>query len=158
MSNYSVNNSTAGTQQVQTSTYITLIELLANTTGLKRHHIYSYLIGPAGAPASSDTNLEFDIPRLTASGTGTAFTPTALDSAEAASSATCEVNHTAEPTVTASSQLKYGSGNQRSVFQWVTNDFSQMLHSPATTANGFGIRTRSLGYTGKVAAQLEFME
>lgn len=158
MANFHANNSTAGTQQAQTSTYITLLELLANTTGLRRFHIFGYTVFPAAAPASSDTNLEYDIPRITATGTGTAFTPTTPDSAEGVSSATCKVNDTVEPTVTASSQVKYGGGNQRVTVTFQTNDFSQMLHSPATTANGFAVRSRSLGYTGKVGCAVDYME
>lgn len=158
MANFHANNSTAGTQQAQTSTYITLLELLANTTGLRRFHVYGFTIFPASAPSSTDTNLEYDMPRLTATGTGTAFTPTVPDSAEGVSSATCKVNDTVEPTVTASSQVKYGGGNQRVTVTYQTNDFSQMFHSPATTANGFGWRTRSLNYTGKVGIGVDYME
>ena len=158
MSNYSANNSTAGTQQSQTSTYITLLELLMNTSGIKRPHLYSYLIGPASAPAASDSNLEFDLLIMTVTGTGSAYTAVPLDSAEAAANATLKVNDTVEPTVTASSQRKYGSGNQRSVFSWVTNDFSQMVHFAATNGQGFAVRSRSLGYTGKVACAVEWME
>lgn len=158
MAAYIVQNQTAGTQQANTSTFITLAEMLAATSGLKRMHLYSYLIGPASAPASSDSNLEFDIPIISATGTGTAFTPVPTDSVEAASSFTCKTNDTVEPTVTASTQRKYGSGNQRSVFSWVTNDFSQMIHFPATNGAGFCVRSRSLGYTGKVAATVEVAE
>jgi hypothetical protein len=158
MSNYSVNNSLGGTQQAISTTYITLQETIANTTGIKRFHIYGYKIFPVSAPASSDTDLEYDISRITASGTGTAATSLPNDSAESASNATSKVNDTVEPTVTASSSVDYGGGNQRATIQFQTNDFSQMFHAPATNANGFAIRAKSLGYTGKMGAWWAWME
>lgn len=161
MSNYAVNNGLAGTQQANSGTFITVMDIFANTTGLKRIHIYSYLFWPNSAPASTDTNLEFSISRMTSAITtnGTVTTPLALDSAEAACAATVGANFTSEPTTyTATSDLKAGGGNQRATLQWATNDFSQMLHSPATNLSGFGLRTRSVGYTGKVGVAIEFQE
>lgn len=153
MAAYHLDNALAGTQQAASSSYKTAIETLAQTTGLRRLNFYGFNIGPAGNPASSDCDLQFDISRVTATGTGTAATPTLPDPAEGAPHSSSKVNDTVEPTVTAASSVAYGSMNQRATFAWQTNDKSQMLIGPATNNAGLGIRFLSAGgYTGKVGA------
>lgn len=158
MSNYHIDNTLAGSQQVMTSTYKTLLETLAQTTGIKRPKIWYFNVGPAGTPASSDTDLHADISRATATGTGSAATATLLDPADGAPSASSKVNHTAEGTVTAASSVWYMGMNQRASFSWQTNDVSQMFTGPATNNAGFVMRARSTGYTGAVGGAWNFRE
>jgi len=160
MANYQTNNLNAAAPALQAmgATYKTVLELLAQTAGLKRHKWFAYKVGLAGAPASSDTYFEFDIVRITATGTGVASIPNPIDSADSACSAAGKINDTAEPTVTAQSSLDYLSMNQRATYAWQTNDFNQMLDSPATNNNGLALRMRSAGYTGNPSAGMSFNE
>src|SRR5262245_30087720 len=152
MSNYHIDNALAGTQQVMTGTYKTLLETLAQTAGIKRNKLWGFNIGPSAAPASSDTNLEGDISRATATCTGTALPANAMDPADGAATSASKANATAEGTVTATSSVWYGAMNQRATFAWQTNDQSQMLIGPATNNAGLVMRSRSAGYTGTVGA------
>lgn len=160
MAQYVVHNLLATTPALQSvsSTYKTMIELLAATTGLKRNKWYGYAVGLPGAPAASDTYFEFDIVRITATGTGTASTPNPIDGADSACSATAKINDSAEPTVTANSGLDYVSANQRATITWQTNDDKQMLVGPATNANGLALRLRSGGYTTNAGTRVWFNE
>jgi len=157
MANYSVNNLLAATPALQavSSTYKTEIEILAQTSGLKRFKIYDILVGTAGTPA--DNYMEFDVARATATCTGTASTPVAIDPADAACSAAAKINATAEGTVTATSSVWYIAFNQRASFRWIAAPGSELV-APATNNNGFVLRARSAAYTGNVGATILFSE
>lgn len=156
MAAYHVDNGLGGTQQNLSTSYKTLLEGVANTTGITRWWIFGFNIGPSGLPSSTDCEIVWDISRLTATGTGTAVTSLPLDAADAASNATWKANDTIEPTVTATSSLAYGAQNQRATYSWQTNDQSQMLAFPATNAAGGCIRAKSSTYTNTMGATIFF--
>lgn len=158
MANFHVDTGLAGTQQAMTTTYKTLIEGLAQTTGIKRTRWYQFNAGPAGLPSSTDCDLVFDISRITGTGTGTAATPLPLDPNEGAATSSWKINDTVEGTITATSSVKYLAGNQRSAWSWQTNDMSQMLVGPATNNAGLAARGKSSTMTTAVGASCEFNE
>ncbi len=153
MANYNVSNTNATTPALQavSSTYKSMVEYLAQTTGIKRTRWFGYKVGASSAPASSDTYIEWDVSRATATLTGTAGNIIPFDPNEGAATGAAKINATSEGTVTANSALDYGSMNQRATFSWETNDFNQMLVGPATNNAGLVCRVRSGGYTGNAA-------
>ena len=158
MANYHIDNALAGTQQSMSTAYKTLLEGLAQTTGIKRTRWYGFNIGPAGLPSSTDCDLVWDVSRITATGTGTATTPLPLDPNDGAATSSWKGNDTIEGTVTATSSLAYGAMNQRATYSWQTNDQSQMLVGPATNNAGLCIRAKSSTYTNTVGATVYFNE
>jgi len=150
MANYAV----TGTQAVTAATYKTIISVVSSAT-VRRVKWYDVLIGTAGTPA--DNVLQFDISRITAAGTSTAFTEPPLDPADAAGLSTCGVNHTVEPTVTANSSVFNIGINQRASYRWVAAPGSELV-SPATSAAGFALRVLSPAYTGVSTGNILFQE
>jgi hypothetical protein len=156
MANYSVNNGLAGTLQAITSTYKSLTEATALTATPRRVKIFDVTFGTLGTPA--DQTYEFDISRATTIGTGTAAVPVPLDPADAAALTVGTVNHTVEPTVTATSSVFYLGINQRASYRWVAAPGSELV-SPATALNGFVMRARSAsGGTATATAAFLFQE
>lgn len=149
MAKYAITNSNGGgTQQNLTSTYKTQIGFnAASGTALRRIKLYDILIGTNGTPA--DNEVEWDVSRMTAAGTGTASTPTALDPADAAALTVGTNDYTIEPTVTANSSIWYVAVNQRASYRWVAAPGSEFV-VPATNLAGFVGRARSTGYTSTV--------
>lgn len=145
MTAYSANNRLAGTQQVNSATYITLMSLTAQTTGLRRFNISELDIAADGTPG--DTEVVFDVSRQTVAGTGTAITPNPVDPAQPACATVGLANLTAEPTVTALSSVLTLPINQRATFRWIAVPGSELV-APATNLAGFAIRSKSASYTG----------
>jgi hypothetical protein len=159
MAKYSVSSASAGTQQALTTTYKTLISQTAATgaTTLRRAWIYDVEFGADGTPA--DNVLVFKVDRQTTVGTATAATAAPLDPADAAALIVSNVNHTAEPTVTANTQLIEVPLNQRSSYRWVTIPGSGAeLVVPATNVAGLGCRAKSPAYTSTGIARVHFFE
>lgn len=157
MPNYSVNNAMAGSAQAITSSYKTLAEVTAATTALRRGWIYDVMIGTLGTPA--DTSYQFDISRATTIGTGTAATAFPLDPADGVASTVGTVNHTVEPTYTATpANSVFNLGiNQRASYRWVAAPGSELVW-PATNLNGLGLRAQSASGTAVCTGQLLFRE
>ena len=127
---YAVNGfNTVGTNR-------TLAEIVATTA--VRPQIVDLIVGCDATPADQATR--FVVQRRTAAGTGTAYTPVALDPGDPASTTTANVNHTAEPTFTADALLLTISLNQRATFRWVAAPGGELV-CPATAANGLGLRS-----------------
>ena len=155
MAKYAFNNEMGGTQQALSSSYKTLGLVFATSGSLRRGKVFDLLFGTNGTPA--DNELEWQVARMTADGTETAVTPNALDPADAACLATAKANATAEPTVTANSDLLYVPINQRASYRWVAAPGSELVY-PATAASGIVVRAKSAGYTGTAGAHLLFEE
>jgi hypothetical protein len=115
-----------------------------------RPEIYYLQIGSAGTPA--DTAHLWVARRFTAAGTGTAFTPNALDPGDPASLAACAHTHTTEPTYTDGSHLLNIPMNQKGTYQWMAVKEGRGLKCPATAANGIGIEGNVTGWTPTVPA------
>lgn len=154
---YTVGTGHAGTQQAMTTTYKTLASLTAATgaTTLRRAMIYDLMFGTDGTPA--DNAMVYKVDRQTTVGTGTAATPSPLDSQDAAALITATVNHTIEPTVTAATQLVEIAMNQRASYRWVAAPGGELV-VPATNVAGLGARAKSPAYTGTAQCNLHFWE
>ncbi len=118
-------------------------------------------LGAIDNPNATDTFLDWDLSRMTATGAGanTAWTPTPYDAADSAAINTSGVNATAEATaITANSTLKRWGMNQRNTLRWVAPQESQMLVWPSVAANGLVLRVLSSTYASSTAGTLDFME
>ncbi|GAB5506688.1 MAG: hypothetical protein Rhirs2KO_18510 [Rhizobiaceae bacterium] len=156
MAGYSASNDLGGTKQSISSTYITLMALLAsNATSLRRYKINEFTFGIPGTPA--DQAMEWDVSRVSADGTCTAITPPPLDSADGAFIGVAKANYTSEPTVTANTNLWPAGINQRATMRWVAVP-GQELVIPATNAAGLAWRAKSAGYTGAAKANALFQQ
>jgi hypothetical protein len=117
-------------------------------TAAVRPELYDLLISSVTTPA--DNAGEYFIQRYTAAGTSTGFTPVALDSGDPASTSTAGINHSVEPTYTASAVPLRVAVNQRNTLRWVARDGSE-IRTPATAANGLGLLANAIG--GAAVAQ-----
>ena len=149
-----------GSQSTVSSSYKTAAQ--ANATGTnKRGKVFEIILGANANPNATDTYLEWQLSRITATGAGayTTFTPNSLDPADGASVNAAGVNATAEATTqTSNSGLFYEGINQRSAVRWVASQESQYLVWPATSGNGVVLRVQSGTYTSSVTGTLSFME
>lgn len=127
---------TAFNSQTNTaSTTIAMNNLMGGTT--KRVRLYHLIIGSVAAPANQAAH--FAVKRTSARGTqSSTFTPTKLDPADAAAAAVFDTSWSADPTITASSELLIAAMNQQATFQWMV-DPSNGLVIPATAAAGLAI-------------------
>ena len=105
----------------------TVLEVVAATT--TRGRIYDVIIGSDGTPA--DSAFRIKIMRGSAAGTATAFTPTLLDGGDPAALLASNANASAEPTITANSELIDIALNQRATFRWVAAPDGELV-VPAT--------------------------
>jgi hypothetical protein len=146
MSGYAASNLLGGTQQALTTTFKTLLAVMASSgTSLQRGKIVEFTFGTDGTPA--DQAMTFDVSRISADGTATTITPNKLDPADGAFLGAATANHTAEPTVTANSRVGGWAANQRATNRWVAFPGQELVY-PATNLAGFAFRAKSPGYTG----------
>ena len=122
MANFSICNSTNGTQQaIAASSYASLCQVYCSTTGTagltRRGKVYDILIGTNGTPA--DNYIEWAMLRLTAPSTGALTTPLALDLADTAWGSGATVNSTTMPTLASTAMTWYVGVNQRASYRWV---------------------------------------
>lgn len=117
-------------------------QLGLTSTAAIRPMICDIIISSVATPA--DNAGEYFLQRFTAAGTSTAVTPQALDPGDPAATATAGVNHSAEPTYTASAILLRIATNQRATFRWVAAPGFE-LKLPATAANGVGLLANAIG-------------
>lgn len=146
MAGYAASNLLGGTQQAMTTTYKTLLAIMASSgTSLQRFKLEEFLIGTNGTPA--DNAMTCDVSRMSADGTATSITPTKLDGADGAFLGLATANHTVEGTVTAASREAGWGFNQRATMRWVAAP-GQWIVVPATNLAGLVFRLKSPGYTG----------
>jgi hypothetical protein len=135
---------------------------LSNTSGAtKRGKVCEVNLGTAANPNATDTYIEWDISRISGTGSaaGTTFTPDAIDPADGAAVTLALINATTESSlVTANSNLKHWGMNQRNSLRWVAQQESQMLVFPNTTGNGLVLRATSSTFTSCSIGTLDFME
>lgn len=144
--------SASGTQTVTSPTDTALGVVSATTI---RPEVFYLTFGTTATP--SDAALQWITQRITAAGTNTSVTPTALDPGDPASLATAGSNHTAEPTYTAGAILLDVALNARGTFQWTARQGCE-LKMPATAANGFGVQPVHASYTGDVLVHAHWFE
>lgn len=159
MAKYAFVNTYNGTKEAMTTTYKTLAALTAATgaTTLRRAWIYDVSFGTDGAPG--DTQMLYTVDRQTTVGTASAAVPAPLDAGDAAALITANVNHTAEPTITADTALIEMPFYQRGSYRWTTiPGGGDELVVPAVNTNGIGARAKSASYTGTVTCAMRFFE
>jgi hypothetical protein len=155
MSRYNAGTGQGGTQQVMSTSYKTLVGITCPAT-VRRAWIYDVMAGADGTPA--DNSMAFIVDRQTTVGTGTAVTPRPLDPHDGATTIVGTVNHTAEPTITADTDLLEIGGNQRAAFRWVCSPGGELV-VPATNLNGIGLRAKSpSGYILTVIGSVHFWD
>lgn len=122
----------------KTNTASSTVPMFCITGGTTiRVGIYDILVSSDATPA--DNVAEYAIRRTTARGTAsTSFTPVALDSGDPAAIATFDTAWSANPTITANSDLLQWAQNQRTTFRWVAAPGGE-LWTPATSGNGFAL-------------------
>lgn len=149
-----------GSHSAVTSSYKTAAQ--GNATGAnKRGKVFEIMVGTTANPNATDTYLQWDLSRITATGAGayTAWTPTLLDPADGVAVNVSGITATAEATAfTASSSIWNVGVNQRGTLRWVAAQESQYLIWPAVAGNGLALRGLSSTYTGTTSAQLTFQE
>lgn len=154
---YTVSNQNAGSAQNLTSSYKTIIGVNAATgaTTLRRGWILEWEIGPDNVPNATDCPLSWSIDVMTAAGTGSALTPAVNDigGGDAAALLVYTANYTAEPTVTASSNLWYMGLNQRASYRVQMRDEWSAIIVPAVNLKGPVIRCKSPNYTSTVGVR-----
>jgi len=159
MALYSTNNKQAGTQQsIAASPGKTMINITALTGAatLKRGWIYEWEVGADGAPNATDCAITWEFMRNSTVGTGTAVTPSPLDTADTAAGLVGTANHTVEPTLGVS--LMAVALNQRNSQRWIARDEKSAMIIPATTVNGIGCRAYSPTYASTGVVTLFFAE
>lgn len=146
MAGYSASNLLGGTQQAVSTSFKTLLALMASSgVSLQRFKLEEFKFGFDGTPA--DNAYTCDVSRMSADGTATSVTPTKIDPADGAFLGLATANHTVEGTVTAASRLDGWGGNQRATLRWVAAPGQQLI-VPATNLAGLVFRVKSPGYTG----------
>lgn len=156
MAAYAASNLLGGTQQAISTSFKTLVNLMADdSTALRRLSVYEFVFGTDGTPA--DQAMTYDVSRTTAAGTATPVTARPLDVGDGAMLGIADVNATVEPTVAAASALWSAGINQRATHRWVAFPGGELI-VPAIDAAGLAFRARSPGYTGTAICQTEFNE
>lgn len=151
-----------GSHSAVSSSYKTAALISGATTGtVHRAKVFEIMVGAASNPNATDTYIQWDVSRITASGAGayTSWTPTSLDPADGASLTNAGITATAEATtITANSSLWNVAVNQRGTLRWVAAQESQYLIMPATASNGLILRGLSTTYTGATTGQFTYQE
>jgi hypothetical protein len=130
----------ANSLTAQTNTGNSTLQQTIGSTNT-RFQVYDLIISAAGV-APADNAAEYQLRRLTAAGTCSAFTPIALDNADPATlltltTAGCGFRNTGEPTYTANTNMLDIGVNMRATFRWVARERSEIV-APAST-NGLGL-------------------
>jgi hypothetical protein len=132
-----------------------VLSVLAGATP-RRGYVCNIIVGADSTPA--DNVLVLSVHRQTADdGTKTNVTPLAMDPGDPVFTGLGRANYSAEPTITATSQLLTFALNQRATFEWAAAPGSELVF-PATANNGLAIRAKSPAYTSTVLARAEIEE
>lgn len=148
-------------RQVVSTAFKSQCVVFVTSGSLKRFSVTDYQLGAADVPNATDCAIEWSLGRVTADGTGTAYSGfmEALETGtQIAPCATVKQGYSAEPTVTASVDPDSGSMNQRGFWRWVAIDKDAEPRAPAVANNGFTLRALSTNYASKLAARMNFRE
>ncbi len=127
--------SIGGTQNLASSD-ISALSIAGVTATLRRAWVSEFTIGE-NVTAPADNAVLHTVQRFSASGTDTAVVAARLDLADAESDENCGVNHSSDPTYTATEELLQVGLNTRATFRWVAAP-GGMLVLPATNEAGVG--------------------
>lgn len=162
MALYGVSNVSATTPTLNNvaTTVKTMLQIAAQTTGIRRAFMYEWKVGPSGLPNATDCELVWTVIKQTTAGTGgVAMTASALDQADSAAATVCLGSLTAEPTGPETGVIDTLGANQRGSYQWQVNPGGPgELVVPATNLAGLGIRVKSSTYASTVNVGCKFRE
>lgn len=154
MAAYTISNQNAGAAQNLTAAYKTILGFNAATgaTTLRRGWLLEWEIGTDGARQTTSIAVAYSIDVMTAAGTGSALTPQVNDigGADAAALLTYTANYTAEPTVTANSNLWYLPLDQQASYRVQMRDKFSSIICPAVNLKGPVLRAKSATYASTV--------
>lgn len=132
-----------------------------NGSALRRGKLYEFLMGASSLPNATDCAIEYDISRMTGTGTlaGSSFAPNVIDPADLATPAALAfITLTTESSLVSTTPLFSVALNQRNSQRWQVVDESQMLVWPATASNGLCARALSTTYAGSIITAFSFRE
>lgn len=159
MALYQANNQTGGTPQSLGASSKTIVQITAQTTGLRRAFIFEWDVGADGLPNATDCAIVWDVSAQTSLGTGTTSVSSSLDQADAAATTVATSNMTAEPTTTANGSRWSMGMNQRASYRWQVNAGGPgEIVVPATNLAGYGIRAKSSTYASTTQAAFFYRE
>ncbi len=134
----------------------TAVTIIASSTA--RPAIFEFSVGLTTAPNSTDQQLDFAVQRFTVAGTAASNpTPLPVDPSDVAAVATAGITHSSEPTYTSTGILFENAMNQRAMFRWVAVPGYE-FKTPATTANGIGVKNVAITATSIILATVMFFE
>lgn len=136
------------------STTASVGTITADATRPRRGVLAELTVGSEATPA--DNAFLWRLRRVTAAGTSTSVTPTALNPADAATETDAGQNNTVEPTYTSNSELVLIPLNQKATFRWVGVPGRDVAW-PATASNGVGLDTPTAAAVA-VSALAHFVE
>lgn len=152
-------------QAAVSTSYKTAGLLWVTSTTVRRISVYEVEMGQMGAYSSTDSPVQWDMSRFSATAiwTITAVTPNILDPADTACNASFGNNALSEGTVTTAGNglsLKNWGINQRGSYRWRALDDGDNLIIPATTAAGISTRCQSItsGYSASAVGNISFVE
>lgn len=142
------------------TTVKTMLQLAAQTTGLRRAFLYEWTVGPSAVPNATDCELVWTLIKQTTAGVGgVTLTSNALDQADAAAATVALGSLTTEPTGAETGVVDTLGANQRATYRWVVAPGGPgEIVIPATNLAGYGIRAKSSTYTGTVNVGAKFRE
>jgi hypothetical protein len=162
MALYGVTNVSAAAPALNAvaSTVKTMLQLAAQTTGLRRAFIYEWKVGASAVPNATDCELVWTLIKQTTAGTGgVTLTSNAIDQADAAATSVALGSLTAEPTGPEVGVIDTLASNQRGTYRWVVSPGGPgELVIPATNLAGIGLRVKSSTYTGTVNVGFMYRE
>ena len=164
MARYHVDNRMAGSEQALTTTYKTMVHVVASSAPtLRRGRCVALAVGADGNVLNAtDCSIVWTVQRITINpgGTGgTTATPNPIVLGDSVSNMFSQVNFTSEGTY--GSPIWTRALNQRASMQWVAQDTDAMLLWPATatsssTASGLAFMALSSTYVGGALIGAEY--
>lgn len=142
------------------STQKTMLQLAAQTTGIRRAFMYEWTVGPGSVPNATDCEIIWSVIKQTSAGTGgVTMTENPLDQADSAAATVALGNFTAEPTGAETGIIDSLGANQRASYRWVVAPGGPgEIVVPATNLAGYGVRAKSSTYTGNAIVGAKFRE
>jgi hypothetical protein len=152
-------------QAAISTAYKTAGILMCNTAAntARRIMVYEIEMGQTGGLSSSDTQVQWDVSRFSATNAlaGTAVVPNLLDPADVSPLSLFWNNITTELTYTGVNfglSVKNWGINQRGSYRWRALDDGDQLVVAATGGTGIGVRALSLSATSSGVGNLAFVE
>jgi hypothetical protein len=131
------------------------VATVLSTAALRRGKLYELTVGCSGAPA--DNVFQWQVARITASGTNTPLTPVPLDPADGVAINVWGSVQTVAATYAAILPLLVIDLNQRATFRWVAAPYGELVHAGGA-AVGLGLKTPVAAAALAIDATLHYEE